>query len=90
MTSVVVTVNIGSLAEDSELKFQGLAHFLEHMLFLGSVKYPEMNEYNNLIHSNGGNSNAYTENTRTTYHFSIYNKFLDKALDIFRFYRSII
>jgi insulysin len=83
MTSVVVTVNIGSLAEDADLKYQGLAHFLEHMLFLGSVKYPKMDEYNNLINSNGGSSNAYTENTKTTYHFSIYNNFLDKALDIF-------
>lgn len=82
-TSVVVTVNIGSLAEDKELKFQGLAHFLEHMLFLGSKKYPGIDTYNNLISSNGGTSNAYTENTRTTYHFSIYNNVLDKALDIF-------
>jgi secreted Zn-dependent insulinase-like peptidase len=24
---------------------QGLAHFLEHMLFLGTDKYPEPNEY---------------------------------------------
>lgn len=82
-TSVVVTVNIGSLAEDKELKFQGLAHFLEHMLFLGSKKYPGIDTYNNLISSNGGTSNAYTENTRTTYHFSIYNNVLDNALDIF-------
>ena len=83
ITSVVVTVNIGSLAEDKELKFQGLAHFLEHMLFLGSKKYPGIDTYNNLINSNGGTSNAYTENTRTTYHFSIYNNLLDQALDIF-------
>lgn len=25
--------------------FQGLAHFLEHMLFMGTKKYPEENEY---------------------------------------------
>lgn len=81
ITSVVVSVNIGSLAENIE--FQGLAHFLEHMLFLGSKKYPNADYYNNLINSNGGSFNAYTENTSTTYYFSIYNNMLDRALDVF-------
>ena len=65
ITSVVVSVNIGSFAENIE--FQGLAHFLEHMLFLGSKKYPNADYYNNLINSNGGSCNAYTENTSIIY-----------------------
>ena len=81
MTTIVVCVEIGSLAES--LEYQGLAHFLEHMLFLGSKKYPDATAFHNLIASNGGNSNAFTEPTRTTYHLSVYNKFLDKALDMF-------
>ena len=33
-----MTVGTGSIHDPSE--FQGLAHFLEHMLFLGTEKYP--------------------------------------------------
>jgi len=30
-------------------EIQGLAHFLEHMIFMGSKKYPEENEYDSYI-----------------------------------------
>jgi hypothetical protein len=36
-------VSVGSMADPVD--HQGLAHFLEHMLFLGSTKYPGDNEY---------------------------------------------
>ena len=36
-------VDVGSAAEDKN--FQGLAHFLEHMLFMGTEKYPDEKEY---------------------------------------------
>ena len=29
--------------------FQGIAHFLEHMLFMGTGKYPNENEYSQYI-----------------------------------------
>ena len=86
-TTVVVTVNIGSLADT--LEFQGLAHFLEHMLFLGSNKYPNDNEFSKFISDNGGFTNAFTANTQTTYYFSIFNESLEKALDMFsQFFKS--
>lgn len=40
---------------------QGLSHYLEHMLFMGSEKYPDENEYDAFISNNGGMANAYTE-----------------------------
>lgn len=40
---------------------QGLSHYLEHMLFMGSKKYPSENEYDDFISKHGGFSNAYTE-----------------------------
>ena len=40
---VMVSVNIGSISNPFE--YQGLAHFLEHMLFLGSKKYPKENQF---------------------------------------------
>lgn len=45
--------------------YQGLAHFLEHMLFIATEKYPEVDGYFNFIESHGGFSNAYTDNDHT-------------------------
>ena len=47
----------------------GLAHFLEHMLFLGTEKYPEEAEYGNFITANNGLQNAYTSDIYTNYQF---------------------
>ena len=38
----------------------GLAHFLEHMLFIGTEKYPKLDGYQNFLARHGGSSNAYT------------------------------
>lgn len=37
-------VHVGSFA-DKEYTIPGLAHFCEHLLFMGTGKYPEENEY---------------------------------------------
>jgi nardilysin len=44
---------------------QGLSHYLEHMLFMGSEKFPDENDYDAYLASSGGASNAYTELVRT-------------------------
>lgn len=38
----------------------GLAHFCEHMLFLGTEKFPDENGYSSFLSKNGGSSNAAT------------------------------
>ena len=48
---VMVSVNIGSISDPFE--YQGLAHFLEHMLFLGSKKYPGENQFEKFLNENG-------------------------------------
>ena len=80
-THVMVSVNIGSLANPHD--YQGLAHFLEHMLFLGSKKYPGENAFEKFLNENGGSSNAYTDTFETVYYFSVFNNKLDKAMDMF-------
>ena len=56
---------MGSLDNpDSQL---GLAHYLEHMLFLGSASYPGAEDYQAFISRNGGRTNASTGYTSTTY-----------------------
>ena len=62
---------------------QGLAHFLEHMLFLGTKKFPEAGEYGKYLKTNGGYSNAYTASDITNYHFQVYHDAFEGALDRF-------
>jgi insulysin len=61
----------------------GLAHFLEHMLFLGTAKYPEVEGYQSYITTHGGTYNAYTSTDHTNYFFDIQPDYLDGALDRF-------
>eukprot|EP00984_Skeletonema_dohrnii_P009084 scaffold3424_cov111-Skeletonema_dohrnii-CCMP3373.AAC.6 len=49
----------------------GLAHFHEHMLFLGTEKYPKEEEYEDFLGRNGGASNAYTDMEDTNYYFNV-------------------
>lgn len=62
-------VAVGHFSDPPELP--GLAHFLEHMLFLGTEKYPEEGSYNKFLAENGGHSNAYTSSENTNYHFEM-------------------
>ena len=61
----------------------GLAHFLEHMLFLGTDKYPDAAEYERFITEHGGSHNAYTSFENTNYFFDINAPDLPVALDRF-------
>tara|TARA_R110002073_G_scaffold36761_3_gene106889 strand:+ start:1636 stop:4497 length:2862 start_codon:yes stop_codon:yes gene_type:complete len=61
----------------------GLAHFLEHMLFLGTDKYPDAAEYERFITEHGGSHNAYTSFENTNYFFDINASDLPVALDRF-------
>lgn len=58
---------------------QGLAHYLEHMLFMGSTKYPDENEYDSFISASGGSTNAFTECEYTLYHFDVLPRHLEKV-----------
>ena len=74
-------VHVGSSADPRQR--QGLAHFLEHMLFLGTRKYPEAGEYQAFITAHGGSHNAYTAFEHTNYFFDIDATHLPDALDRF-------
>lgn len=49
------------------------------MLFMGSTKYPDENEYDSFISKSGGASNAFTECEYTLYHFAVLPQFLEKV-----------
>jgi insulysin len=80
-SSAAIAVGVGSLSDPKER--QGVAHFLEHMLFLGTEKYPGEGEYGNYIRSYGGFSNAFTAGAYTNYHFEINHDAFAGALDRF-------
>lgn len=74
-------ISVGSAHDPDE--FPGLAHFLEHMLFLGTKKYPEPDEYQKFISEHGGSHNAYTSSENTNYFFDVSAAHLEGALDRF-------
>ena len=74
-------INVGS-ANDPDTR-PGLAHFLEHMLFLGTRKYPEPGEYHRFIAEHGGIDNASTSLAHTRYFFEVDAAHLEGALDRF-------
>ena len=56
---------------------------MQHMLFLGSRKYPSENEYHEFLNENGGDSNAFTGMEHTCFYFEVQPKALQGALDRF-------
>lgn len=76
-----LSVASGSLSDPREV--QGLAHFLEHMLFLGTERYPAENTYRAFIKPRSGNFNAFTANEETNFYFTIAQEHLQPALHIF-------
>ena len=62
---------------------EGLAHFLEHMLFIGTEKYPEPDGYLQFVRANGGRSNAYTASDHTNYFFDIGSHAFREGFDRF-------
>ncbi|CAI2355411.1 unnamed protein product [Caenorhabditis sp. 36 PRJEB53466] len=76
-----IDVKVGHLMDPWELP--GLAHFCEHMLFLGTAKYPSENEYSKFLSAHAGSSNAFTSTDHTNYHFDVKPEELPGALDRF-------
>ncbi|KAF2437115.1 a-pheromone processing metallopeptidase Ste23 [Tothia fuscella] len=67
--SGALDVNVGSFSDATDMP--GLAHAVEHMLFMGTEKYPLENEYNQYLTAHSGYSNAYTASTSTNYYFEV-------------------
>ncbi len=80
-SGAALVVGAGSIDDpDNAL---GLAHFTEHMLFMGTEKYPSVDDYDHYIFSHGGAMNASTWSDRTAYAFTISNEAFEGALDRF-------
>ena len=80
--SVVVEVMIKVGSNDETPAERGISHFLEHILFEGTVKRPTNREITNEIEKIGGDFNAYTTNERTCYHIKVLRKYFPIAVEI--------
>ncbi|KAF3769957.1 hypothetical protein M406DRAFT_248220 [Cryphonectria parasitica EP155] len=67
--SAAMDVNVGNFSDDADMP--GMAHAVEHLLFMGTKKYPEENAYNQYLSAHSGSSNAYTAATSTNYYFEV-------------------
>src|SRR5690606_26451253 len=76
---VSLAVGVGSYQNPRE--FPGLAHYLEHMLFLGTENYPEPNNLQKYLEENGGFANAFTAPNLTNYFLQTPHDKLDPTLD---------
>lgn len=65
-SAFAMAVRAGSYDDPEDLP--GLAHFCEHMLFLGTKKYPEPSGFDDFMAKSGGEDNAYTAVEVTVYY----------------------
>ncbi|WNO60726.1 insulinase family protein [Rheinheimera sp. MMS21-TC3] len=77
-SAAALTVNVGHFDDPNER--QGLAHFLEHMLFLGSKNHPKPGEYQQFISHHGGSHNAWTGTEHSSFFFDINNDYFSQAI----------
>ena len=67
--SAAMDVNVGSFCDAKDMP--GMAHAVEHLLFMGTKKFPKENDYNQYLTSHSGYSNAFTASTSTNYFFEV-------------------
>ncbi|GAA6001144.1 hypothetical protein JCM10207_007430 [Rhodosporidiobolus poonsookiae] len=79
--AAAMDVKVGHLSDPEDLP--GLAHFCEHLMFMGTEKYPAENDYTEFLTQHSGGSNAYTSLDSTTYYFDVHPSNLSPALDRF-------
>ena len=80
-SAAALSVAVGSL--ENPTAHLGLAHFLEHMVYMGTSKYPEVGEYERYVTSYQGYDNAYTSSEETNYYFEVNHEGFVGSLDRF-------
>ncbi|KAG8436909.1 hypothetical protein GDO86_007845 [Hymenochirus boettgeri] len=79
LSAAALCVGVGTFSDPEELP--GLAHFLEHMVFMGSEKYPDENGFDVFLKKYGGSVNASTDCEQTVFQFDIQRKHFKEGLD---------
>ncbi len=80
--SVAVTIYIGAGSRYERDDMAGASHFLEHMLFKGTEKWPTAREIASKIDGVGGVMNGATDRELTMYYIKVARPHMDLALDV--------
>ena len=80
--SVAVTVFVGAGSRYESDEVAGASHFLEHMLFKGTRRWPTAREISEAIEGVGGIFNAATDRELTVYWVKIGRPFFLRALEV--------
>ena len=76
-------MSVGAGYHDDPATHEGLAHLCEHMLEMGSEKYPDFKIFKNFVKTYGGQYMAFTLPDYTLYRFFVPRHIFPTALDIF-------
>lgn len=80
-SGAALDVKVGHFSDPEGI--YGVAHFCEHLLFMGTKKYPGEDDFSGYLSAHSGTYNAYTATEDTNYFFSITTQFYETALDMF-------
>jgi zinc protease len=78
-TNFAIWYRVGS--SDDPTGKSGLAHYLEHLMFKGTEKFPD-SSYSNIVTADGAIYNAYTNHDYTVYHVRSPKSLLGKILEL--------
>lgn len=82
LDSVTTLVAVGAGSRYETKKINGISHFLEHMFFKGSRKYPTAEQIATLVDGIGAVNNAATDREVTFYWIKSSSKHIDLSSDI--------
>ena len=79
-TTVLVAFDAGARTERPEEN--GMAHFLEHLVFKGGEKYDDYRKVNETAERMGGSLNAYTSHDLVAFHITVRAEAAMEAIDL--------
>ncbi len=82
LDSVTTLMAVGAGSRYETRKINGISHFLEHMFFKGSRKYPTAEQIAEIVDGMGAINNAATSKEYTFYWIKSSAKHLEMAMDI--------
>ncbi len=80
-SAAAMAVNVGHFDDPTDR--EGLAHFLEHLVFLGSSAFPDAGGYQQFIAAHGGSNNAWTGTEHSCFYFDIEHAHFPQGLHRF-------
>jgi len=81
VSKAAVGIGVSAGSWDNPTSLPGLAHFLEHLVFLGSERYDFASNWGEFIGKYGGMDNAYTDREKTVYYTELEHDGLFEVID---------